>query len=268
VAAPEETSKTSAAAEDEPLSLLAFPTIKRNQPTVEPSPRFRDWINSMEERWANRCLPLLMANEAGWVMRNPHAFEATWGGEPSTKSITITFDRDDIVPPHLVASHFGYGILTWAVPFLFRTSPGYNLLVRGPANLPKDGICALEGLVETDWAIQTFTMNWKITRPDHTIRFEEGEPFCMIVPQRRGELEAFRPMFRDFSSDPETHAAAEAWVKLRDQTRINKFLSEYSAEYSEYVNAWEQHYFRGTAPDGTSAPDHQTRIKLSEFTPE
>jgi hypothetical protein len=35
-------------------------------------------------------------------------------------------------------SHFGSGILTWNVPYLFRTPPGYNLLVRGPANWPKD----------------------------------------------------------------------------------------------------------------------------------
>src|SRR3712207_8402233 len=31
-------------------------------------------------------------------------------------------------------SHFGSGILTWNLPFLFRTPPGYNLHVRGPAN--------------------------------------------------------------------------------------------------------------------------------------
>src|SRR5205807_369200 len=30
---------------------------------VTPSDRWRDWINAMEDRWANRCLPLLMANE-------------------------------------------------------------------------------------------------------------------------------------------------------------------------------------------------------------
>jgi hypothetical protein len=266
VALPDPTPKSSAP--EEALTLLAFPTTKRNQPKVGPAPRFRDWINSMEERWANRCLPLLMANEAGWVLENPVAFEATWGGLPSTRSLTITFDRDDIVPPRMVESHFGYGIVTWSVPFLFRTPPGYNLLVRGPANHPKDGICALEGLVETDWAVQTFTMNWKITRPNHTVRFEEGEPFCMILPQRRGELEQFRPVFREFSSDPETHAAAEAWVKLRDDTRIKKFLSEYSGEYKEFVTAWEQHYFRGTAPDGTKAPDHQTRLKLAPFASE
>ena len=52
----------------------------------------------------------------------------------------------------LPASHFGDGILTWHLPILFRTPPGYNLLVRGPANYPKDAVSPLEGIVETDWA--------------------------------------------------------------------------------------------------------------------
>ena len=40
---------------------------------------------------------------------------------------------------HLAESLFGHGILTWTLPYLFRTPPGYNLLARGPANWPKDG---------------------------------------------------------------------------------------------------------------------------------
>ena len=44
-----------------------------------------------------------------------------------------------------MSSHFGYGILTWTLPYLFRTPPDWNLLARGPSNLPKDGIQALEG---------------------------------------------------------------------------------------------------------------------------
>src|SRR5262249_11468483 len=159
----------------------------------------------MEDMWANRCLPLLVANQGGWVLLTPVPFEATWSGEPSPSGTTIEFS-DELPHPRPVASHFGYGIVTWAVPFLFRTPPGYNLLARGPANWPKDGISPLEGLVETDWAVTTFTMNWKITRPDVTVRFEEREPFCMIVPQRRGELEAFRPRFEELGDHPDTES--------------------------------------------------------------
>ncbi len=218
----------------------------------------------MEERWANRCLPLLVANQAGWVLLNPIAFRATWSGGSSTSATTIEL-TEDLPHPWPVESHFGYGILTWSVPYLFRTPPGYNLLARGPANWPKDGICALEGLVETDWSVATFTMNWKLTRPAHAVEFEQGEPFCMVVPQRRGELESFRPELRNLAADPETHALAEAFARERDQIQIKKFLAGYSKEFEEYRRAWEGHYFKGLTPDGTEAPEHQVQLSLSPF---
>ena len=48
-------------------------------------------------------------------------------------------------------------------------------------------------MIETDWSVATFTMNWKLTRPHWPVTFEIGEPICMVVPQRRGELESFHP---------------------------------------------------------------------------
>jgi hypothetical protein len=36
-------------------------------------------------------------------------------------------------------------------------------------------------------------MNWQVTRRNHPIVFEEGEPIAMISLIRRGELERFHP---------------------------------------------------------------------------
>jgi hypothetical protein len=154
-----------------------------------PAPSGRTWMTETPNRFAYRCLPLLIANQAGWLLLNRHAVRATWNGSDALDGVAVE-PLGERLPT--VRSHFGSGILTWNLPFLFRTSPGYNLLVRGPANWPKDGACPLEGLVETDWSPATFTMNWKLTRPHFPVVFEEDEPICMIVPQRRGELEAFR----------------------------------------------------------------------------
>jgi hypothetical protein len=38
------------------------------------------------------------------------------------------------------------------LPMLFRSPAGYNLLVPGPANYPKDGVRPLEGIVEP-WSL-------------------------------------------------------------------------------------------------------------------
>jgi uncharacterized protein DUF6065 len=74
------------------------------------------------------------------------------------------------------SSHFGSRILAFNLPFRFRTPLGYNLQVRGLASWPKDGAYPLEGILETDWTVSTFTMNWKLTRAELPVAFEAGEP--------------------------------------------------------------------------------------------
>jgi hypothetical protein len=232
---------------------------------LEPAERRRQWIDAMPERWGNRCLPLLIANEAGWVIRNPVAFSARWAGHDHPDAVEIAFDASDASAAKLVYSHFGHGVLTWDVPFLFRTPPGVNLLARGPANEPKDGIAALEGVVETDWAVATFTMNWKFTRADCDVSFAAGEPFCMVVPQRREDLEAYSPRLRPLADDETTEAEARQWTARREETQKRKFLAAYSADFEDDWSSWERDYFQGRLPSGGMAPEHQTKLKLREF---
>ena len=244
--------------------LTAFRT-RNSQVQIEPAPRWRDWMHATSGRSANKCLPMLVANESGWVLLNPVLVTATWNGSHSADGISFEYPSDRRHAPGEIASHFGHGVLTFRLPFLFRTPPGYNLLARGPANWPKDGICALEGLVETDWSVATFTMNWKFTRPDHPVAFEEGEPFCMVVPQRRGELESFQPEIRPLESDPATHEETRSWQASRHSMQVNKFLSQYSTDHEEYRRAWEADYFKGRKPGGEKEPEHQTKLRLRDF---
>jgi hypothetical protein len=228
---------------------------------IVPASRWRDWMNATHSRFANRCLPLLMANESGWVLLNSAGFEAVWDGEQGRAAVTIEFD-DGVPSSRSVESLFGHGILTWTIPYLFRTPPGWNLLARGPANWPKDGVCALEGIIETDWATAPFTMNWKFTRPGHWVRFETDEPFCMVVPQRRGELEVWEPEIRHVRADPVTADGWKQWVRSREQLQVRKFLSLYSDEWEQARDAWEKDYFKGRAADGREAPEHETKRRL------
>lgn len=144
-----------------PLELVAI-RLSAGMP-IRPALVDRPWMETPAGRFAKRCLPLMIANQAGWELLNPSGFTAAWQGGDELAAVTIWPDAG--MPAFCVTSHFGSGILTWHVPYLFRTPRGYNLLVRGPANRPKDGISALEGIVETDWTAATFTMNWKFTRP-------------------------------------------------------------------------------------------------------
>jgi Family of unknown function (DUF6065) len=205
-----------------------------------------------------------MANEAGWLLLNPVAFTATWDGGADSAGVETRYDPAAEPGTRYVRSHFGYGVISWGIPYVFPTPPSYNLWVRGPANWPKDGACALEGLVETDWSVAAFTMNWKITRPRTTITFDADEPFCTIVPQRREEMETFAPSIREIGADPALRNQAKAWADKRHQTQVAKFRGKVTQlEVTEGV--WEADYFRGLLPDGTPIHEHQTKQRLRPF---
>ena len=213
--------------------------LQRTSLSITCAPTSRAWMEATSNRFAQRCLPLLIANQAGWVVLNPEPVRVVWDG-------TDVIDGVAIEPlgagAAAASSHFGHGILTWNLPYLFRTPPGYNLLVRGPANWPKDGVTALEGIVETDWAVATFTMNWKLTRAHLPVTFDAGEPICMIVPQRRGELEEFVPRIREIASAPRTLRSYRTWRQQRKQ-----FLDDLKVVGSEAAQqAWQRHYFQGS----------------------
>jgi hypothetical protein len=233
---------------------------------IEPAPRWREWMNATNARIANRCLPLLVANEHGWVIRNPVAFAATWDGREHPSAIRLSHDDPGTCDRSLATSHFGSGVLTFSIPFLFRTSRGWNLLIRGPANYPKDGACALEGLVETDWAVPTSTMNWKLTRPGLAVRFEAGEPICMIVPEERGLLERIRPRFVPFRTEPELRDEVNAWSQQRRLMQASKAIADGGLGLSEALKAWEKDYFVGRRPGTPEVfPEHQTKLGLRPF---
>lgn len=170
---------------------------------------------------------------------------------PDPQDLTVELEGDDGEPPQ---SHFGSGLLTWRLPYLFRTPPGWTLLIRGPANQPKDGASSLEGVVETDWAVAPAFHTWQLTRAT-TVTWDDGEPICMIVPQRRGGLEEWAPEVRDVYDMPQ----------LRDEYLA--FSESRRAFNADRPGAWQKHYFRGTSPGRARAPDgaHETRLHLRPF---
>ncbi len=102
----------------------------------------------------------------------------------------------------------------WAnrcLPHLFRTSPGYNLYVRGPSNTSKDYVTPFDAIVETDWLPYPFTMNWRISKPLKTVKFEKDEPICLVMPVKRGDLERQRRERRPWLPPPNRATIFGAW---------------------------------------------------------
>ncbi len=226
---------------------------------LEPAPFDRDWMDKSHLRFVYRCLPLVIANQSGWILRCPTSFKVYWYGGANKEDVEVRFLGR---PDTRILSHFGVGTLTFTIPFLFRTPPGINLWVKGPTNWPKDGIQALEGVVETDWLVSTFTMNWKITRECEWITFEEGEPFCMLVPMPRGVIESMVPKRMSIAADPDASEAYRKWEKSR-----TGFLQGLTTRDPDALKlGWQKDYFQGKRPDGKgSFDDHQTRLALRPF---
>jgi hypothetical protein len=239
-------------------SLTAYRLPNRPSLKLIPASADRTWMELTRGGWANRCLPLRMANQSGWLILNDADFEVTWDGKPGVSGVHFKPLKGAL--SYFAKSMFGYGIITWEIPFLFRTSPGYNLLARGPSNEFKDGVQAMDGLVETDWSEASFTMNWKITRPFKKTRFDKDEPICMIMPQRRGEMESIKPEIRNLESAPEMLEGFNAWRESR-----LKLVERKTDPRAASLREWEGHYMRGTTVTGTPAPEHQTKREMRPF---
>jgi len=244
--------------EPEPQPLVAYELYQFTDTPLEAAPINRDWMDAAHLRHPYRCLPLVIANQSGWVLRNTSAFRAYWYGGAAREDVEIQFDG---APDNRIVSHFGSGVITFTIPFLFRTPPGINLWVKGPSNWIKDGVQALEGVVESDWVASTFTMNWKITRVCEWVRFEKGDPFCMLVPVPRGLAESLVPRRTPIADNAELQAQYQKWEGSR-----KGFLEELSARDPEAVKrGWQKDYFQGRTPDGGDFESHQTRLNLKEF---
>ena len=244
--------------------LIGFIT-RDNAPQITPASISREWMSEMTETregWPNRCLPMLIANQSGWELRNRCGFTATWFGQPGDVDVMIRPDNSATPIQFLPSSHFGHGISTLASADAVSHIPaGYNLLVRGPANYPKDAVCPLEGIVETDWASASFSMSWKFTRKLMPVRFEVGEPICMIVPQRRAELEEFAPELRRIESDEDLRGKLELF--LRERGTADQFRGCSEGRRGTATRSWQGDYTRGRHTDGEAGtPDHQTRRHL------
>ncbi len=253
----QETSTTGATPRDLPLT--AYETSGQFNGMLVRPPHARPWMDRTRAGFAYRCLPLVIANQFGWEILNPFDIQAFWTGSPEKDGVVVQYLGEPVCK--LAVGHFGYGILTFMIPFLFRTPPEYNLWCKGPANRPKDGISPLEGVIETDWSAATFTMNWQFTRRNHFVTFARGEPIAQIVPYPRGLVERFDPVQRPLDDDPQLKADYLQWNENRQA-----FISALNNKEDEAVERkWQREYFQGQLPDGDRFAQHQTKLPTAEF---
>lgn len=228
-------------------------------PDISPAPLERDWMEAAP--FTYRCLPLNIANTHGWVIRNQAPFTATWDGGEGIDSVSIESagGRAERV---LAVSHFGAGVLTFHIDAVFRTEPDYDLWVGGPTNGVKDGVQPLTGIVETDWSVASFTMNWRFTRPGASVAFERREPFCLVFPMPRNLVATCEPEMIAIDAAPEVQSAFKKWADGR--AAFNHRIA--SVPPGELRDRWQKDYFVGGGELlPTAPPSHRTKLRVRPF---
>lgn len=234
---------------------------------IRPASNRRDWMDATRDRFAYRCLPLSIANAHGWVLGNEASFEVEWTGGDHPNDLQVFPGEDGEITAR---SHFGYGILTLQPYALFRTEPGYNLWVSGPPNSFKDGIQPLSAVVETDWMPYTFSMNWKVTRPNHRIRWEKGEPYCFLFPIQRGVVDSVEPELKQIAEDPDLQYQRGYALNMRALVTNVKAIRAKEGKSEEIEDErllrFQKWYMSGRMPDDSGVFEaHQKSLNVKPF---
>ncbi len=177
------------------------------------------------------------ASGTGWVLLCPYAFEATWNGGPNLEDIAIRLDAVEDDAPAFVQSNLGDGLLTLYSGYQLHTSGANSLWVRGPSNWPKDGLYALEQIVDTSLPALV-TINWTFTRPNQTVRFEAGEPFCALVPYPNQYAEQFECEVVELDDDGAVlEQALQQMIQAPDVQAIFQRLQQAAAPAEPWLTA-------------------------------
>jgi hypothetical protein len=150
----------------------------------------RDWFDS----WFYNCLPLTIGNQYGFMVTSSFGFNVVWNGGNSKDDMNVTVITEGIDPKYptpLMVTHFGFGVLTIEVPYIFRTPPGVNLMTINPPNYIIKNATVMTGVIESDNIRVPFTFNLRIQEPNVLTSFPAGTPLAGFIPIQRGFADKF-----------------------------------------------------------------------------
>lgn len=193
-----------------------------NMYSIELPSKKRKWMDETYYH-AYKCLPLNAANGFGWEILNPIKFNATWNGDLDYGNDSISFnfypeniEEENFVKSKKISSHFGNGIITFSsLNFILRTNKDINIFIKTPTNHFKSNAQALEAIIEADWLPYTFTINWKIIKPNETVFFEKNEPIANFFPIPRGYIESFDTQEIKLEENDELYIEHKKWAEQR-----------------------------------------------------
>jgi Family of unknown function (DUF6065) len=226
---------------------------------IRPCTVHRDWMGETPQKFIYKCMPLAAANTMGWELFNPVDADVFWNGSDMNTDIQVSTLKPD---PFAPKSHFGCGMVTWYLPFLFRTSPELGLIATGPSNHGRDDAIALDAFIRTDWLPFPFTMSWRLTRRNETVHFSGGEPICRIIPFPIAMLDETTLEITALEDDPGFLSEVNAWGSKR-QENVAKQAADAAlwietGEKPTGEGVWNSQYVRARGEGEEGFLPHQT----------
>lgn len=205
----------------------------------------RDWFTSH----FYYCLPLVIGNQYGFLIKSSRDFEAVWDG--SDNPANITFLDDDDYSVQSIINGFGHGIITIQNKFSIRTPVGINIMTIQPPNMFIPGCSSMTGVVESDNLRRDFTFNLKITVPNFKIRIKRGDPVGAFIPIPRNFVDNFilKDVLDVFSKETYSSEVME-YNNLSIERHTEDMFKPHSAG---------RRYFKGINFDNSKYTNHQTK---------
>ena len=236
--------------------LICYP-LEPDPPAIEPARAARDWMDrdrpalrlslpAALDRQRQRLGAARAGRVRGVLVRRRRAGQPD-GARPTSRR----------APRRFAVSHFGHGVLTLHTGYLFRTSPGWALWVRGAPNSAKRNLVPLDGLVETDWLEFPFTMNWRFTRAGQR-RVRQRASRSASSPRSRMRCST-RCSPRPARSTPTRRSRRPTRRARRAAAEFNGRLA--AARPRRGRAGWQRHYLRGEAA-GEPPGFHLTKRRL------
>lgn len=172
----------------------------------------RSAAGSLPTRAFRYCEPSTSAAGYGYYVFPPISFSLLWDGRDimwtfagapdwmPLKSVQFPGFREQFdsvappeiqqyAPPFLVSLQESDLVQVWT-GLIARTAPGWSMLIRAPANMPrKGGYESFEGIIETDRWFGPLLTNIRLTKTDVPIDFSAEFPLLQVQPLPRHAYE-------------------------------------------------------------------------------
>lgn len=213
-------------------------TIDQNDTNMEIVPGIceRNWFAPH----AYRCTPLKVANRAGWDLRLNETVAVEWNGAPHLSDVEV------IKGENVAESVFGMGTFTLTIGYIWKLSPGWQLMVMPIPNGDLGDCEAMTAIMEPEILNYPWFLTMRMFSQGLT-RITPGQRVARVMPIRIGEFED--SSFKIYSKET-AEIQAERVSLSADRELLIK----------EGTKKWGKHYHNASILKSSHAPEVESEL--------